>query len=197
VRLPRETMIELMALADGELEGEARSRAEALVASNAEARAIVDGLRQRHVGAWLRTSFDERSAGAAGIADGVMARIGVPIRAGGSPATPPIAPEAGRVLRPRAWMAAGAVALAAAAAVAVYLRGGSSPGIAPRASDRAEIAESPGGAPASGVEVDEIDAPARGVSVFEIPAAEGAAAAGLAHRPASVVVWIEDPPEGR
>jgi hypothetical protein len=192
-------MIELMALADGELEGEARSRVEALVASNAEARTVVDGLRHGQVGAWLRTSFDERAAaGAAGIADGVMARIGAPLRVGAPAVTPPVASKvAGRVVRPRAWMAASAAALAAAAAVAVYLRGASSPAIAPRASDRAEIAESPASAPASGVEVDEIDAPARGVSVFEIPAAEGAAAVGMAHRPASVVVWIDDPPEGR
>ena len=44
--------------------------------------------------------------------------------------------------------------------------------------------------PTQGVEVDEVDSPSRGISVFEIPV-PGAAAAN-ANGPSSVVIMIED-----
>jgi hypothetical protein len=44
------------------------------------------------------------------------------------------------------------------------------------------------------VEVDEIDSPAHGVTVFEIPASGVAAAAGGGAPPPSVVIMIEDEP---
>jgi hypothetical protein len=44
------------------------------------------------------------------------------------------------------------------------------------------------------VEVDEIDSPSRGVSVFEIPLGSVAAAAASPVAPSSVVIWIDDDP---
>jgi hypothetical protein len=50
-----------------------------------------------------------------------------------------------------------------------------------------------GAGPSRGVEVEEIDSPSRGVSVFEIPLGNAAAAAGPTG-PSSVVIWIDDEP---
>jgi hypothetical protein len=50
-----------------------------------------------------------------------------------------------------------------------------------------------GAGPSRSVEVDEIDSPSRGVSVFEIPLGNAAAAAGPTG-PSSVVIWIDDEP---
>jgi len=189
-------MIELMALADGELDGDARARAEALVASNDEARALFGELRRGHVGSWLRESFDRRAdaSRADGIVAGVMTRIGAAPAARASTLTR-------RVARGRAWVALGGVVLAAAAGIALYLRRVPSPEVAsaPRAtSHSAEVASEPTeDALGTGVEVDEIEAPARGVSVFEIPVGEVTAAAGAGHRTSSVVVWIDDSPGAR
>ena len=47
-------MLELMALADGELEGEDRARVEALVAQSDEARQVVEAMRSPVLGTWLR-----------------------------------------------------------------------------------------------------------------------------------------------
>jgi hypothetical protein len=121
VSLPRETMLELMALADGELEGEAKARAEARVAGNAEARRTVDAFRASHLATALDDAMKSRAdaAGADGIADAVMQRVG-------AGALPPPGSRATRLHGPRArTRRAGAVivgALALAAAVAIYLR---------------------------------------------------------------------------
>jgi hypothetical protein len=208
-------MIELMALADGELDGDARARAEALVASNEEARALVGELRRGRVGSWLRESFERRAdtTGADGIVAGVMTRIGAvpsaverPQKGTSSAARPPtgspvrVSTQTRRVARGR-WAALGAAVLAAAAAFVLYLRRlpPAEMANAPRAPlHSAEVAsESPAEALGSGVEVDEIEAPARGVSVFEIPVGEATAAAGGGPRASSVVVWIDDPPGAR
>jgi hypothetical protein len=84
VSLTREVMIELMALADGELEGPARERAEKLVAENVEARRVVDAMRAPAVAMWLGDAMQERAvaAGADGVADAVMAKIAAPAAAG-------------------------------------------------------------------------------------------------------------------
>ena len=66
--LSHETVLELMSLADGELEGDDQERVEQLVASSDEARRVVEAMRRGDVGTWLATSMDER-AGKAG-ADG-------------------------------------------------------------------------------------------------------------------------------
>jgi hypothetical protein len=191
--LPREAVLELMALADGELAGEERVRAERMVAENEEARRLVEGFRREHVAEWLKADASERAALADGIADAVMAKV---VREN--------APEDGvvriaeRKRSRQAGVAAPAAfaALALAAGVALVLRGGASPGedtsapvasVAPPTEPPAVVATHER-APL-GVEVDEIDSPSRDVSVFEIPV--GAAAAAAA-RPSSVVIMIED-----
>src|SRR5262249_26859489 len=76
MRLTRDAMIELMALADGELEGEARTRAEKLVAESDEARRILQSMRSPALGTFVADSVAARSPAADGIADAVMARLG-------------------------------------------------------------------------------------------------------------------------
>lgn len=75
--LPRETMMELMALADGELDGDAKAHAELLASVNPEARRFVLSIEHDEVGAFLASAFAER-AGACQvdtIAETVLARI--------------------------------------------------------------------------------------------------------------------------
>jgi hypothetical protein len=67
-----------------------------------------------------------------------------------------------------------------------------SAGLPPAPSAPGALAQQ-GAHPTQGVEVDEIDSPAHGVTVFEIPAGSMAAAAG-AGNPSSVVIMIDDEP---
>jgi hypothetical protein len=197
--LPNDTLLELMSLADGELEGEAKAHAEALVASSDEARRVVEAIRSPQIGEWLRDATTKRAvqAGIDGTADAVMAKLGVLSGEGG------VVRLAGsrdrRGSRVQLVVAAAGAALALAAGIVFLVRSE-----ATRSDQRMPVAsvgmpavdlEPPAMAqktPAQGVEVDEIDAPSRGISVFEIPAA-GAAAAAVS-RPSSVVIWIEDDP---
>jgi anti-sigma factor RsiW len=194
VSLPHQTILQLMSLADGELRGDEKAQVERLVEENDEAREIVEAMRRAEVGAWLGEAMTSRAgaAGADGIADAVMAKVG---------AAPVVAFSSGRARRASRWRAsvtAAAATLALAAGVAAYMRSGAS-----RTDDRATVAsavvppESQLTAVAQqaramgGVEVNEIDAPSHGVSVFEIPAAAAAAVASPS-RASSVVVWVED-----
>ena len=68
MRLTREAMLDLMALADGELDGEARDRAERLVAENDEAQRLVETMRAPALAAALGDVLDGQSAAADGIA---------------------------------------------------------------------------------------------------------------------------------
>jgi hypothetical protein len=192
-----ETMLALMSLADGELEGEARQRIEKLVAESEDARRIVEAMRSPRVGAWLGESMRQRAvdAGADGIADAVMATLD---------ASRPDAPSVVRIAdartgKPRlpVMAAAACAALALAAGVAFYVASGAKGG-----AQRAPVASvGPPGVdtqvpspPANGVEVDEIDSPSRVISVFEIPMGTAAAAAAGEVPPSSIVIWIEDDP---
>jgi hypothetical protein len=211
--LSHETVLELMSLADGELEGDDKDRVEKLVASSEEARQVLESMRRAEVGAWLSASMDERAArgGADGIADAVMSAVEGSRNSGlqeASRAATNGATRDGGVVsiasgrarkssRVQMALSAGAAGLALAAAVALYVRAGGD-----RTADHAPVASVGvppvdsvvAQAPASGgVEVNEIDAPSRGVSVFEIPV--GAAAAVASPQGASsVVVWVDDDP---
>lgn len=203
--LPHETVLELMGLADGQLEGEAKARAEQLVAESDEARQIVESMRGSPVGAWLRETTNLHSAARlSGIADKVMAGVGA-TRSEEGGVVRLARPHRRRSMRARIVFAAAGVALGLAAGVALYARsgGGRMDDLAPVASvsipavdflaPSASVAEqgvrTP---PAHGVEVNEIDAP-RDMSVFEIPLS---AAAGQANpsQSSSVVIWVEDDP---
>jgi anti-sigma factor RsiW len=211
--LSHETLLELMSLADGELEGSDKERVERLVASDDEARQIVASLRGAEVGTWLAETMDQRAAasGADGIADAVMSAVavGTSSRASAAPngvarGAVAIAPARARKSSRFQVIAGGATAvLALAAAVAIYMRAGTGPldehapvasvGVPPvdveAPSSMAMTQQGTGG----GVEVNEIDAPQRGVSVFEIPLGAAAAVAKPTGA-SSVVVWVDDDP---
>lgn len=181
--LSRETMMDLMAFADGELQGADRARVERLVAENSEARSVVDAMRSPAIGTFLEAEMVERTAAADGIAGAVMAKL------------PARGPARGRA--PVVVMSIGA-ALALAAGVALILRSeGATPGahepVASVDTPSVDVQPPPVVAaqrPTQGVEVDEVDSPSRDISVFEIPVA-GAAAANV-KGPSSVVIMIED-----
>ncbi len=211
--LSPETMTELMALADGELDGEARERAEKLAAESPEARRVVDAMRSPALGVWLTEGMDARTAAADGIADAVMAKIDAARRDAGIEGVVRLSgARARRSGITRGQVAAMAGFLALAATIFLYMRNDrdGSDGVAPVASVVAPTtvlsAEAPPLPPPSamaqaphlpqagqGVEVDEIDSPAHDVTVFEIPGS-GMAAAASGGAPPSVVIMIEDEP---
>lgn len=208
--LPREVVLELMAFADGELDGAARERAESLVATNAEARGFVEVTRSTHLGAFLEDAIDRKAAaaGADAIAESVMKALAAqagprqgtqgPTRAEAVlqlHARVPRPPLASPRVRTSLSVATFGVALAMAAGVALYVTHRSRPDdvapVAPVA--KVELAPARSGAETplgDGVEVDEIDSPAHDISVFEINV-NAAAAANQSH-PSSVVIWVED-----
>jgi hypothetical protein len=213
--LSRENLLELMALADGELEGEARDRAERLAAESDEARRVVEGMRTPLLSAWLAETLDERSAAADGIAGAVMAKIE---RAKADAGIEGVVRLSGARARRSSGVTRGQLAvlggvLALAATILLYVRADRdttgvpgpvasvevpvvlpSAGVATTTSASASTALAQQGAhPAQGVEVDEIDSPAHGVTVFEIPVG-GMAAAASGGNPSSVVIMIDDEP---
>jgi hypothetical protein len=205
--LPQETLIELMALADGELEGDAQARVERLVAESDEARQVVEAMRSPAIGTWLRgeaaAAADEHASVADGIADAVMAKLepAGEREAGGVVRLADV--RARRSSRVQMVIAAATATIALAAGIAIYVRDGSAgkEGRAPVASvgtPSVDLQQPPtppetlAQRPSQGVEVDEVDSPSRGISVFEIPVAGGAAAAANAAGPSSVVIMIED-----
>ena len=193
--LSQETLLELMALADGELEGEDQARVERLVAESDEARLTVEAMRSPAIGEWLRDEVDEHAEAADGIADVVMARLqsAGEGEAGGVVRLADV--RARRASRVQVVVAVATAGLALAAGIALYVRAGhsGSDGQAPVASVGTPSVDLqlPPVAPSQGVEVDEVDSPSRGISVFEISVAGGAAAANAAG-PSSVVIMIED-----
>jgi hypothetical protein len=218
--LSHETVLELMSLADGELEGDDKDRVERLVAASDEARRVLESMRRAEVGAWLSESMHEHAgkAGADGIADAVMSAAlasaqGRSVAPKASRATSSASIQGGGVVsiagararrssRLQVGVSAAVAGLALAAAVALYVRAG-----ADRTADHAPVAsvgippvdfQVPSATvaqaePAGGVEVNEIDAPSRGVSVFEIPVGAAAALANPTGA-SSVVVWVDDDP---
>jgi hypothetical protein len=201
VSLSHETLLELMAFADGELEGAAKSRIEDLIASNAEARAVVAGFRAPDLAHALADSVDRRAdaAGADQVATTVLARLGL--------AAPPASPISissrlhGRAARARRAAVVVGGALALAAAVVLILRvshvgfGGGSLGEARVGAPSVEWAPSRDIPPSASprdvhLEVRSIDAPAAGAEVFELPVAGGPAlpATAPSHPAASVTV---------
>lgn len=218
--LSHDTVLELMSLADGELEGDDKDRVEKLVAASDEARQVLESLRRAEVGTWLSESLHERAglAGADGIADAVMSAVegsaqGRSVAPRAARATSSASLQTGGVVsiasgrarkssRLQVVLSAGVAGLALAAAVALYVRAGGD-----RSEERAPVAsvgippvdfQVPSATvaqvePAGGVEVNEIDAPSRGVSVFEIPVGAAAAVANPTGA-SSVVIWVDDDP---
>ncbi|HEV3192563.1 MAG TPA: hypothetical protein VGY54_18770 [Polyangiaceae bacterium] len=204
--LPLETLLELMALSDDELTGEAKERAEALVNTNGQAREVVETMRAAHIGAWLRESLESTAtlAGADRISDALAPKLAKLAASSKQRA------QGAGVRQPRsqwsfgarfAFGAAGA-GLALAAAVLLYVgQGGLLVGRGLRVANQraAPIDSALSGATtqgavgqvasSEGVVVDEIDSPNHDISLFEITSA-GISAGDP--RAASVVIWIEE-----
>lgn len=176
--LPQDTMLQLMAFADGELEGDEQARIEALLEQSSEARQVVDAIRSPVVGAWLGDEMGRRAGAADGIADAVMAAIerekAEP--AGGGQVVR--LAERGRGAKTRVQVVGGALvaALALAAGVAIYVSSvgpGKDTAKTPVASvgiPSVDVVAPPTAVaqrPSQGVEVNEVDSPSRGFSVFE------------------------------
>ncbi|MGH7268963.1 MAG: hypothetical protein ACREJ3_00915 [Polyangiaceae bacterium] len=202
--LSRDAVLELMGLVDGELDADESARAEALHAGSEEARQLVASMRASPVGVWLRETHGERaSAASAGIAGAVMAKVST-ISQGEAGVARISMMRAKRSSWGRMVFAGAGGALALAAGLAIFARArrvnGPEPVVATLAqTPRAAVTEPPiavaqgtAQAPVAGVEVDDIDAPSRGVSVFEIPLGGAAAAMVGAPHASSVVIWVDD-----
>ncbi len=130
--LSPDKMMLLMALADGELDGNERAEAEALVATNEEARRVVEALGgpvAEALGDWVATSQVERAvaAGAESIAGTVMQRIAEDAR-------PKVSSlDAARARRDARLKASAFVVAVASLAAGVFFYVGSEKAIAPPA----------------------------------------------------------------
>jgi hypothetical protein len=203
-------MLELMALADGELEGEARARAEKLAAESDEGRRALAVMRASRLGVLLGEMMAQRTAAADGIADAVMSKLHADSVSGPEVVVrlPYPARRSSRGSRKPILLASALSTLALAAGIAVYIQSRDVLGVSSPVASMPSIATSPlpsvqpkpvtsqsatplaqEGPWPPGVQVDEIDSPSHDVHVFEIPA--GAASTPNA---SSVVIMIEDEP---
>jgi anti-sigma factor RsiW len=212
--LSQETMIELMAYADGELAEADRARVSELVKSDADAARVVASMVR--VGDWTRAAADDAehasSSIANSIADGVMDQID------GRASKKPMAPvgDLAAMREKRAIgvkFALGVAALVAIAASFVLLTRGTEevePPVAklapaelpaPPPTAKAPIDPMPAMAAAVqsgqalGVEIGKIDSQSKDVSVFYLPPGAGSASSDNGGAP-SVVIWLGDDPAG-
>jgi len=205
VSLSSETMLKLMAYADGELEGDERRAAESLLASDAEAAEFVEQLAG--LGTIVQAGHGDRHAHAIAlfdVADAVMAKAAA--EATKTTTTKADAParvteaatvhgiDVARAKRAQRLKLGGGIvaALAFAAAVFVYAR----PNETPMAKGPSTVASSDpntaqqtasNGAPGNGgagVEVSAVESPGHSVSVFYLPTANELST--------SVVVWVDE-----
>lgn len=112
-RLSHDVVMDIMAYADGELEGADRERVEALLASDGDAKNLLAELRG--VGDWVGRSAEVHASthGADGIADAVMAKVGT--------VGAPIDLAGARAKRAMRMGTVGAVGTVLALAAAVFL----------------------------------------------------------------------------
>jgi hypothetical protein len=209
--LSHETMLDLMAYADGEADAEVTARVEKLVAESAEARDFVAAMvgAVAEVAAFVARESDAHAAraGADTIANAVMNAVST-----AGPAANVASLDAARGRRDARGRAALIVAamVAIAAGVFFYVRSTSDSG--PSVSPMANIAPSeavPASASAGGQEggpegvmanaeppeVTIKSTTSHDVSVLVVPAVQAAANAN--GNPASVIVWVGDNPGGK
>lgn len=189
MKLDSESMMLLMAFADGELHGDERVRAEALLASSEDARAFVDNLQG--LGGAVRVIAEPAPTHKYDVADNVMAQLG---SLSGAPtmerAAPVIPIKSASKRSPGKIGVAVAAALALAASIAIFSRpkpieenGGSIAARSPLASASSEAVV----AASTGVELENVESPTHPVSVFYVPSA---------NESPSVVIWIDDSTSG-
>ena len=174
--LSQEQMLEVMAYADGELEGDDKDRIEKLIADDPEAKELFASIGA--LGQGVRGCLDYE---AVDVRDAVMGKLRpnehdkMRLR---------------RVARTR-FAIAGASVLAVAAAVMLLVRqnGGKTP-VAQTEGTGAETALA--SASTNGVQVDFVDTPSA-VSVFYVPAESTSGAEEATQTAPSVVVWVDEP----
>lgn len=199
--LDEQTLLDLMAYADGELDAAGVSRVEALLASNGEAQAFLASLGA--VGDWVRASGAAQAdaASADRIADDVLARV--------EPHVASLADARARRARRLKLASAGAAVVALAAGVMLIARPhepieriatvahpGNAEGPAfvapgeernpPQAQAASEAEPDLLAQGGDGVEVNQVES-TTGVSVFYVPAVSAAKA-----NVSSVVIWLGD-----
>jgi hypothetical protein len=204
--LSHETMLDLMAYADGEADAEVSARVEKLLVESAEARDVVAAMTGpvAEVGAFVAREADAHAvrAGADTIVDAVMEKVA---KANVSSLD---AARARREERTRTAVVIAAM-VAIAAGVFFYVRSTSDPtpgaslalsGMAP--SEAVPPSVSSSNEPPEGVvanaeppEVTIKSTTSHDVSVLVVPAVQAAANAN--GNPASVIVWVGDNPGGK
>lgn len=166
--LSSKNMLDVMAWADGELEGAEAKRVEALIEKDKDAKELVRSFGA--LGDFVRDAESKSSKPTPDLVDAVMAGIG------------PNDIERARLKRGmRARVAAVAVTLTALAA-GVFLYQRSQPPVDP-------IGHAPIVPAATGVEVGQVDTSQHAVAVFYVPSDEGSKG------PETTVVWIDDTPQ--
>jgi hypothetical protein len=202
MRLSRETKIELMAWADGELPHEVSERVTGLVERSDDARQFVEDLRASHMSEWVSQAVHPRLSAVPSITDAVMDRLET-TRSTTISTVPSRRRRADRH-RVHSLVISVTTGLAVAASLALYFRWDTSRDVRP--APIAQIAASggrasepsatPGATPLAtasrGVEVNDIDALSHAISVFEIPLGAAAANAAKSTGPSSVVIWIDE-----
>jgi anti-sigma factor RsiW len=195
--LPPETMMDLMAYADGELDTSARSRVEELLRSNDEARRVVAAMGT--LGDVVRSAEAERAPASLEFADGIVDDVMATIAREDvtRPALKKVVPI-GAARSPRTGAYAAVALVALAAGVLLFLqssrsrpmvlvddRGMPSVEHRPVAPSPTPSAVAAADSEGQGVDLEEAESAQGKVDVFFTPAP---AAAGVA----SVVVWIDD-----
>jgi len=182
--ITEQQMMDVMAYADGELDGEDLERVRVLVTTNAEAKELLSSLRA--IGDGVRSSFN---VGDIDVRDVVMQKV-----------TPNDLDKARikRTARTRIVVVSASL-LALAAAILFYVRDTSTHGATGQTNTAGTATQTVlASANATGVEVDFVDTPSA-VSVFYVPSSAVGAEEGATETAPSVVVWINDdtpkPPE--
>lgn len=179
--LTQDQVLDVMAWADGELEGADAARVEALVASNAEAQELVRSFDA--LGDFVRTSHHREQIAAVGVADAVMAK------------TKPNDIERARLKRAQKGRVVLIAATLAAIAAGVLVYARTQPVALPNA--HAPSANPAPLALSEGVQVDQVDGQDNGVSVFYVPAEDPVPSDPdqAPKTPNTTVVWIDDTPQ--
>jgi anti-sigma factor RsiW len=199
--LPPETMMDLMAYTDGELDTSARTRVEELLRSNDEARRVVAAMGT--LGDVVRTAEAERAPASARVADGIVDDVMAAIeraevtQPGKKNVVAIGASRTARSSRAGVYSAVALVGIAAGFFLVLHSRSGPPVIVDERGmpSVRLPVAPIPTSPPSAvavadtesqGVDLEEAESAQGKVDVFFTPST---AAAGAV---ASVVVWIDD-----